>query len=172
MIKGIDYTISFTALEIGEHNFDFKVDKSLFEKFENDDLLNSNVDLKVKLIKEERVLTFNFYFKGVLNVLCDRCLEPLDFKIEGEKNLFVKFGEEYSEEDSLDDDIIIIPNTEHEIDLSHYIYELILLQIPIKCSHPKGKCNRDMIERINNAEPQIEQEVDPRWAELKKIKFD
>ena len=50
MIKGCDYTISFTALEIGEHNFDFKVDKSLFEKFENDDLLNSNVDLKVKLI--------------------------------------------------------------------------------------------------------------------------
>ncbi|MDD2530292.1 MAG: DUF177 domain-containing protein [Bacteroidales bacterium] len=172
MIKADDYTISFTALEIGEHLFDFKVNKSLFESFENEDVLDLNIDLRIKLIKEERILTFNFDFDGVVNVLCDRCLDPLDFEIEGNKNLFVKFGEEYLEEVVKDDDIMIIPNSEHEINLAHYIYELILLQLPIKCIHPEGMCNEDMIERINNVEPVVEETIDPRWAELQKIKFD
>ncbi len=172
MIESNDYVINFTSFEIGEHILDFKIDNSLFQRFENDDLLGLDIDLRVKLIKEERILAFDFCFNGLINVLCDRCLEPLDFGIEGERTLFIKFGDEYLEQESENEDIIVIPNTEYEIDISHYLYELILLQIPIRCAHEEGKCNSDMIERINSSEPAIEQEIDPRWLELKKIKFE
>lgn len=166
----MDYSISFTSLAIGEHKFDFEIDKTLFELFENEDIFDARVVLQVDLIKEERMLTFVFNFQGKLNVLCDRCLDPLEISIKGSNTLFVKFGEENVEEE--DDDIIFISNKENKIDLSHYIYEYILLQKPMKCVHPINKCNPDIIERIINKEENNENNIDPRWSVLKNIKFE
>ncbi|MFA7082662.1 MAG: DUF177 domain-containing protein [Bacteroidales bacterium] len=165
----MNYSVNFTPLIIGEHRFDFEVDKSLFDKFENEDILGADISLTVDLLKEERMMTFVFNFKGTLNVLCDRCLDPLDVKIKGENTLFVKYGEKHLEED---DDVIVISNKEHEIDLSHQIYEYILLQKPMKCVHEISKCNSDIIERINKKEEDNDKSVDPRWAALKNIKFE
>ncbi|MBP1630069.1 MAG: DNA-binding protein [Bacteroidetes bacterium] len=166
-----DYTINFTGLSFGKHEFEYNVNKFLFEQYEDEDIVDSNIPLKITLDKEERMLSFNFVFKGVLSVLCDRCLEKLDLKVEGENNLYVKFGEEFLEED---DDIIVIPNKEHKIDLSHYIYEYILLQKPMQCVHKKGGCNKDMVDRISeiNSDTNNEESVDPRWEALKTIKFE
>jgi uncharacterized protein len=165
----MDYTISFTGLTIGEYEFDFEVDKTLFEEYENEDIQDANVSLNVLLKKEERMLTFDFSFEGVLNVLCDRCLDPLDINVKGVNTLFVKFGDKFEEED---DDVIIIPNKEHKIDLSQYIYEYILLQKPMQCVHQEGKCNKDMLERINKKEENTNESIDPRWATLRDIKFE
>ncbi|MCK9162923.1 MAG: DUF177 domain-containing protein [Bacteroidales bacterium] len=165
----MDYSISFTPLTLGEHRFDFEVDKSLFDNFENEDILGANITLKVNLLKEERMLTLNFQFNGVLNVLCDRCLDPLEINIKGENTLFIKFGEEYLEED---DDVIVISNKEHKIDLSQHIYEYILLQKPMKCVHEISKCNSDIVERINKKKEDNDKSIDPRWSALKNIKFE
>lgn len=164
----MDYTISFSGLVIGEYEFDFEVDKTLFEEYENEDILNADVSLNVLLKKEERMMSFDFSFEGVLNVLCDRCLDPLDIDVRGVNTLFVKFGEENKEEE---DDVIIISNKENKIDLSQYIYEYILMQKPMRCVHKEGECNKDMLERINKIENNKES-IDPRWESLKDIKFD
>lgn len=169
MRQRMDYTIAFTALAIGEHKFDFEIDKTLFEQYENEDILGANVSLNIVLLKEERMLTFKFTFHGVLNVLCDRCLDPLDINVEGNNTLFIKFGDEYLEEDV---DVIVISNKEHIIDLSQYIYEYILLQKPMKCVHKISQCNKDILERINIQEKDSGESIDPRWSELKNIKFE
>lgn len=163
-----DYTISFSGLSIGEYEFDFEVDNTLFEEYENEDILGADVSLNVLLKKEERMMSFDFSFEGVLNVLCDRCLDPLNIDVRGVNTLFVKFGEENKEED---DDVIIISNKENKIDLSQYIYEYILMQKPMRCVHKEGECNKDMLDRIDNIENNKES-IDPRWESLKDIKFD
>ena len=163
-----DYTISFSGLSIGEYEFDFEVDNTLFEEYENEDILGADVSLNVLLKKEERMMSFDFSFEGVLNVLCDRCLDPLNIDVRGVNTLFVKFGEENKEED---DDVIIISNKENKIDLSQYIYEYILMQKPMQCVHKEGECNKDMLDRINKID-EITESIDPRWESLKDIKFD
>lgn len=163
-----DYTISFSGLSIGEYEFDFEVDNTLFEEYENEDILGADVSLNVLLKKEERMMSFDFSFEGVLNVLCDRCLDPLNIDVRGVNTLFVKFGEENKEDD---DDVIIISNKENKIDLSQYIYEYILMQKPMRCVHKEGECNKDMLDRIDNIENNKES-IDPRWESLKDIKFD
>lgn len=165
----MNYSIDFASLVLGEHRFDFEIDKSLFEKFENEDILGANINVRVDLLKEERMLTFNFTFKGTLNVLCDRCLDPLDVKIKGDNTLFVKFGDKNLEEK---DDVIIISNREDVIDLSQHIYEYILLTKPMKCVHELSKCNSDIVERINKKEENNDESIDPRWNVLKNIKFE
>ena len=53
----------------------------------------------------------------------------------------MKLGEEYSEES---DEIIIIPADEGELNIAWFLYEFIVLNIPIKHVHMPGKCNRLM----------------------------
>lgn len=163
-----DYTISFSGLTIGEYEFDFEVDNTLFEEYENEDILGADISLNVLLKKEERIMSFDFSFEGILNVLCDRCLELLDIDVRGVNTLLVKFGDENKEED---DDVIVISNKENKINLSQYIYEYILMQKPMQCVHKEGECNKDMLDRINKID-EITESIDPRWESLKDIKFD
>jgi uncharacterized metal-binding protein YceD (DUF177 family) len=91
----------------------------------------------------------------------------------------VKFGADYQE----DDELITIPEDDGVLDVSWRIYEFIALAIPIKHVHAPGKCNRAMIDALNehlatrssdedgdeSDEVADDAPVDPRWAELKKL---
>lgn len=164
-----DYIINFSSLLMGENELDFKVDKRFFEAFENEEILEANVSLKLNAFKEERMISFYFNFHGSLMVLCDRCLEPLDIDINSTNSLFVKFGQEFLEQD---DDVIIVPAKENKIDITQYVYDYILLQKPIRCVHQEGGCNKDMLDRISKQNENKQKVVDPRWSSLKDIKFE
>jgi uncharacterized metal-binding protein YceD (DUF177 family) len=164
-----DYIINFSSLSMGENELDFKVDKKFFEGYENEDILEANISLRLNVLKEERMLSFYFHFQGIMRVLCDRCLEPLDIDIKSTNSLFVKFGQEFLEQD---DDVIIVPVKENKIDITQYIYDYILLQKPIRSIHKEGDCNKDMLERISKQSETIQEIIDPRWSSLKDIKFE
>ena len=112
--------------------------------------------------------------------MCDRCTDDFYLAISGSEELIYKFGEGVSD----DEKIIIIPHNEIEIDISQPIYEVTCLAIPSKRVHPEGECNEEMLKAMDNylmvesdevvdtKEEQQEDndEVDPRWAALKKLK--
>jgi uncharacterized metal-binding protein YceD (DUF177 family) len=105
-----------------------------------------------------------------VEVPCDRCGDPLEQPIEGNSHLFIKFGEEPEEES---DDVIIISDRDYQIDVSHYIYEFINLMLPAKRIHGEDEngeslCNPEAIKFLD--ENSGEQETDPRWDALKKLK--
>ena len=94
------------------------------------------------------MLIFNFAIKGVVNVMCDRCLDNFDFSIEGQERLIVKLGEEREDDD---DEIVIIPENVHQMDLSIYLFEYVVLLLPMKKTHPDDEngnttCNPDIIK--------------------------
>ena len=112
------------------------------------------------------MLVFDFVINGSINVICDRCLDNFDFLIDKQERLIVKFGEEFGEEN---DDIIIIPETEHQIDISSNLYEYIILMLPIKKTHPEDEngntmCNPEIIKKLNELS---KPEPDSRWDSLK-----
>ena len=79
--------------------------------------------------------------------------------------------DKYSE----DDDLVTIDEDEGVLDVSWFIYETIVLNIPIKHVHAPGKCNRDMMKALEahsatRSDVEIEDSIDPRWSELLKIK--
>ena len=101
----------------------------------------------------------------------------------------VKFGQTYAEEG---DNLIIIPEEEGEINVAWFIYEFVVLTIPMKHVHAPGKCNKAMTSKLNKhlrtnsndedghestyepeadvvVEEDAEEQIDPRWNELKKI---
>lgn len=167
----VEYIIPFKGLALGDHHYSFKIDRAFFKNFEYLEAHNGEIDLIIDLNKESTLLDFTFSFNGWIELTCDRCLDKLKMNVEDNFRLIVKYAEEYEE---ISDEIVTVPSSENNIDLSQYIYEYINLMLPIKKVHPDDKdgnstCNKEMIERLSGYS---EQKSDPRWDALKNLKID
>lgn len=173
-----EYDIQFVGLKLGKHHFEYQIDKKFFEHFEYEDF--NDVDVKVNLLFEKKatLLELDFEVSGAVNVNCDTCNEPYDQSIEDDFNLVVNFGDEYNDEN---ENILIIPHGEYEINVAQYIYELIILAMPIKRIHPgieDGSLKSEILEKLkalspkNLEEKEESEEIDPRWNTLKKLLTD
>ena len=167
-----DYVIEFGSLPLGQHEFEFEVGDSFFQLFENSIVQHGNVDVLVVLEKKSNMLLLDFTLQGRVMVTCDRCLDDLELELEGFSELIVKLGD-HTEEES--EDVIMIPATEHQLDLSQLIYEYISVMIPMRNVHPeneegKSTCNPEILREIEKHQQQPEMdETDPRWEMLKNI---
>ena len=163
-----DYTVQFSGLKIGIHKFEFKVSNKFFDLFEYSEIEKADVNLEVELEKKSMMMIFDFKIHGVVNLICDRCGECFDKQISGEEKLIVRFGDEQYEQT---DEIIILPESEYKIDLTHYVYEFINLLLPIKRIHEEGECDQTAINNLNKILHQEEDKPeDPRWKTLKGLK--
>jgi len=145
------FTIPFVSLKEGTHKFDYEIDDLFFENFEFSEINKGKLIADISLEKQTSMLILNFAIKGYVMVECDICLDELKLDIETNNNLFIKFGEGYSE---ITEEVITIPLNSNEINVSHYIYEFINLSLPIKRAHPlneknESTCNPLMIKRLN-----------------------
>ncbi|MBB1140332.1 DUF177 domain-containing protein [Myroides sp. WP-1] len=183
------YSISFIGLKNGEHTFEYQIDNEFFKNYAYDDFNRIQANISVLLNKKATLLEVYFKVKGVVNVPCDVTNEDFDLPIENELNLIVKFGEEYNDDH---DEILIIPMNEYEINLSQYIYELVVLSIPAKRVSPEAAEDDEFDEdefdflfeddeQDNEMEDELEEEtesesdqrdIDPRWEKLKKLLTD
>lgn len=104
---------------------------------------------------------------GTVQTICDRCLSEMTLPVDGEMNLYVKQSER--DEGNEDDYIVVAPDDDY-LDLSTYLYEVYMLNYPIKVVHPEGECDASMQQVLdqyvidNNNKP-----ADPRWDELRKL---
>ena len=137
----------------------------------------TNSSLQVTLVFEKKTTFFelNFEVIGTVNVDCDTSLEPFNQKINGNLPLVIKFGQEYNDDN---DEMIIIPHEYYELDVSQFIYELIILSVPTKKVHPKvldGTMNSEALNKLReleikkNKSSSNEDVTDPRWDKLKSL---
>jgi uncharacterized protein len=163
-----EYDIPIAGLGLGEHLFSFEIGPTFFKQLEYAVFEDGNVQVDLMLIKQETLFELKFKLKGFVVVTCSRCLDELNYQIEGANRLIIKYGAEYEEES---DEVLILPYEQHHFDVSHLIYEYISLLIPFSCSHPeteerKSACNPEMIKRLEQHKEEATQ-TDPRWDLLK-----
>ncbi|WP_073238275.1 YceD family protein [Pedobacter caeni] len=171
------FSIPFTGLKIGKHQFDFDVDNSFFDAFEYSLVKKGTVKVNIELDKQETMLILQIHVKGTIVLDCDKCLSEFNAPIEVQERQIVKFAEDELESDDLE--IIILNKKESELDVALPIYELITVSVPyIKICEQDGdgqKCDQEMIDRLKSLSagtPEVEEnnDDDPRWAALKKLK--
>ena len=174
-----EYLIPFIGLKLGKHQFEFNIGKKFFDEFNFDEFESCDIKANVVLEKKSTMLEINFKHKGTVNLPCDLTGEQFDLPIKGKIKLVVQFGEEFNNDN---DELLILPHGEHQIDLSQYIYEMIVLSIPQKRVHPgvkDGSLQTVALKKLNElqvkeAEEIIkkEEEIDPRWDKLKQLLTD
>ncbi len=173
------FSIPFTGLKIGKHQFEFEVDNSFFDAFDYSLVKKGNLKVGIELDKQETMLLLHFDIKGTIVLDCDKCLSEFNAPISIQERQIVKFAEDELESDDLE--IIVLSKKESELDVALPIYELINVSVPyIKACEQDGngqKCDQEMIARlesfsIDKQEQQQEEnnDDDPRWAALKKLK--
>jgi len=166
-----EYDIPYAGMALGTHRFNFKIGDSFFNDIEYSEIEQGDVIANVELLKESNMLVLQFSFQGSVKLMCDRCLEKYNQNVKGSFKLIVKFGEE---EEELSDELVTIPADSSSFNVTHYLYEYIVLLLPLKHVHPDDKdgnhtCNTDMLNRLDKYS---EEKSDPRWAALKDIKLD
>jgi uncharacterized protein len=164
------YCIPFKGLKPGVHPFDFEVGDTFFDLFPESQIHKGAVSVHVKFEKEERMLVLNFTLEGIAVVPCDRCNEPMQVKISGTERLIMKFGEEYQEQS---DEVLIIPEMSHQVDLAPFIYEYIHLLLPMRKVHGEdaaegSTCDPEVIKKLEELNRKAS--TDPRWEALSKLK--
>jgi uncharacterized metal-binding protein YceD (DUF177 family) len=175
MKKLNEFLIPFIGLKLGKHQFEYQINKEFFDNFDYDEFESANIKVNVAFEKKSTMLELNFKHNGTIHVPCDLTNEMFDFPIKGKLKLIVKFGEEYNDDN---DELLILPHGEHEINISQIIYEMIVLSIPFKRVHPgvkDGTLNSEALKKLNELrveEIKKEEEIDPRWEKLKQLLTD
>jgi len=164
-----DFDIVFSGLSLGQHQFIFELNDAFFELYGYTDHSGLKAHAEVAFNKHNTFLELDFSVKGEIGVVCDRSGEPFQQQIENEFNLMVKFGETY---DDTDDETLILPQGEYQINIAQYLYELVVLAIPAKNVHPdvlSGKIALDYEVEEEEKESSEKENTDPRWDKLKDL---
>ncbi len=171
-----EFLIPFAGLKEGKHQFEYQIGDSFFEQFQFDEYEKVNVKVNFELEKKNTIIELCFAHKGTVNVPCDMTGENFDLDIKGKFDLVVKFGDEFNNEN---EELLILPHGEFQIDVSQYIYESIILSVPFKRVHPgvkDGTLNTEAFETLDKLAPKKEnkenKDIDPRWENLKKLLTD
>ncbi|GHS91762.1 hypothetical protein FACS1894203_3070 [Bacteroidia bacterium] len=185
------YKVDLKNMTNNVQEIEYLLENKFFGDIGGDDIQKGKVKVNLTVKESAGVYELNFVIDGTIIIPCDRCLDDMDFPVTTTNRLIVKLGKDYSEES---DEIVIIPESEGVINLAWFIYEFIVLTIPIKHVHAPGKCNKTMTSTLKKHTPKgmddefggegdagdiiitdsdaddTEDVIDPRWDALKGLK--
>lgn len=173
--RNSEFSVRLSGVGDGQHTYDFGLDQKFFGGFDNPELNDGAVKAVVVYEKKGSIRKLEFSLNGAVSVLCDRCLEFYSQAVGIQEYLILKGGEELAD---IDEHLLTVPEDLYELDLSQYLYEFIILNLPLKKVHPDLKpgvpgCSREMLDRLKTLRPEKKEKkaegTDPRWNALKDL---
>ena len=169
------YNVDLKGMRVASLEMEFDLDNAFFADIEGEEFQKGAVKAKVTVNKNRELFDFSFSLAGTVVVPCDRCLDDLTIDVDTENTLRVKLGESYADEG----DIVVVPENEGDLNIAWYLYEFIVLALPMKRVHAPGKCNHEMTGKLKRhsaeaaeCEEGEEMQIDPRWAGLKDLQIE
>lgn len=190
LAKLATFRIPLRGAKQGTDNYEFLLDDDFFRAMESIDILGGAVKVSLAVRRANEANYFAIHCQGTIQIVCDRCLEPMDYAVEADYDLAVKYGDEY---DDSNDGVLIVPEGDNDLDVAPIVYDTVALSIPLQHVHAEGECDEATWQALQahtahdlDDEPdeygtyadedadadQIDNEtnIDPRWAELMKLK--
>lgn len=165
------FGINIIGLSNRVHQFEYEFGDEFFRFYGSDLASAGKLCANVTLNKHETFIEADFIIKGKVNLVCDRSLEPFEHPVNSSHRIVFKFGDH---DEEITDEIVMIHRDTATLEIGQYLYEFILLAVPLKKLHP-----RFQDEEAENTEGGIiytsgddstAPEGDPRWEILKKLK--
>lgn len=150
-----EFEIAYVGLKEGISSYEYTIDNRFFENFgfTHPDFDSIDAIVKLNFDKKTNFFLLHFDIDGSIKVACDRCGDIFDLKLWDEFELVVKLTSDEAQETTKEDedDVVFIPRSETVLDVSEWIYEFILLSIPIQRIHPKKEdgsegCNQEALK--------------------------
>jgi uncharacterized protein len=161
-------SIPIIGLSNTSNHFDYELGDAFFEKYSGGMISGGQFDIAITLDKHETFIEATFNIRGYVRLICDRSLKPFEQEVNTLRKIVFKYGEV---EEELSDEIVVIRRDRAMLELSQYVNEFIVLELPMKRLHPEFRGEEEddgegkMVYRTTD-----EPTPDPRWEKLKKLK--
>ena len=168
------FKIDLKGLQDDTTSLEYDLDDSFFGALDDVEIHSGALHVSVSIRKATGFFELQFHSEGTVRIPCDRCLDEMDQPIETDNQLIARFGSRNAEED----DTVVVAEEEGILDVSWFIYEFIVLAIPIKHVHAPGKCNPAMTQALEelstdrSSDEESSQPIDPRWEALKGLRIE
>jgi uncharacterized metal-binding protein YceD (DUF177 family) len=176
------YSIELSKLRFGLNEEVFNIDRSFFSEFEYSEIEDGDVEVKVSITKLTSHLDSRLAFAGQVMLPCDRCMEPYPHQIHFEERVIFTTD---SEMEFDHDEVVVYDESVQWLPLSSEFFDFIHLQLPFRRVPPieVHLCPPSVLEilgldaqgneierKAEEPDEENDEEGDPRWAALKKLK--
>ena len=167
------YGVDIIGLKNQEYQYQYHVDHLFFRNFENNEIEKGSLNCIIVLNKTDNYIEARFQIDGYVELICDRSLDKFDCELNLTNRILFKYGEEDRE---IDDEAEMISRTRQTINMAQYIYEFVITRMPMKKLHPRYRADdikEEIVYSSRNTPEESEksdQETDPRWEALKKLR--
>ena len=167
-----DFIVPLNGLAQGRTEFFRSVGKEFFERFENSEILDAGLDVEVDVEKSGRFIGVDCEIDGDVTVTCDRCLGDLRLPVSTGFALSVKFGDPGSAGEAEGGrEIVVLPVTDADLDLSQTVYDYICLSLPVQRVHEEGGCDPDTVRFLSSEDDEepVQKDSSTPFAGLKDL---
>jgi len=165
------------GLKPGPHTYVYDInDRFMQEREVNGDFSNWNARITLGFDKHENFFMLHFDIDGTVTVPCDRCGDNFALRLWDEFDLVVKLtGGDEGEKPEDEDDVVFIPRSETVIDISNWLYEFLMLSLPLQRIHadkPDGSpgCNEEALRLLNRLGESDDHTANQLWKGLEAFK--
>lgn len=140
------YIIDAQTLQQQSFEFDLEVGMELFETMEMSDI--TGADYKFRVVGTHLTsnkLEIEVDGEGSVVTQCDRCLDDVTIEAEASGAMVVYFGDEAK---PFDGEEVTLQRGD-ELSIAQFIYDSIMLDLPIVRAHKPEDCNPEMLARIS-----------------------
>lgn len=167
------YILPIGGLDIGKHQYSFKLDDHFLQHCENSPYSEADVNFELEVDRRANMIVLDASMQGHVRCICDRCISAINLPIQSTHRVILRVKE--GMETASEDDIIYIEPGLKTFSVAPLLYDLFILAIPIKKIYDCEKenplpCDLEIINRLEKGpdEQDTNTEGPSIWDDLKK----
>lgn len=141
MEKQTTYTLDLK----GSSEVDFALTDALLARFEQTEVHDLQATAHVTMRRAGGEMLVTAHVAGEASAPCDRCLGDARLPVEANEELEVRFS---AEAEPYDGQTLTVTPAEREVDLAQFLYECVMLGLPMQRIHKEGECDPEMLKRF------------------------
>lgn len=172
-----EFEIAWQGLKPGVHTFQYDLDDRFMDERQAErDFKALDAQVTLTFDKKNSFFICHFDIDGSITVPCDRCGDDFKMRLWDEFDLVIKLtGGDETHENEDDADVVFIPRSETVIDISNWLYEFVMLSIPLQRVHPDKPdgsegCNPEALRLLNQLSEPDEGPKNEIWKGLDALK--
>ncbi len=170
-----EFEIAWQGLKPGPHTYVYDIDDRFMLEREVEEFKDWNAKITLGFDKHEGFFMLHFDIDGHVKVPCDRCGDEFQLRLWDEFDLVIKLQGDDAEKIDDEDDVVFIPRSETVIDIGNWLYEFLMLSVPLQHIHPEKEdgssgCNPQALNLLDKLSEPGEPVKNPLWKGLEKLK--
>ena len=169
------FFIKVSKLSEGENHAQFELSDDFFVSNGSNLISNCKLKADVEISKLEATSRIKFHIHGTVDVDCDVCNKSICLPLDFTQYALLKITDAIADDSNTEEDIIYLHKSEDMVYFDELIYDFVLISMPMKKSCDiEGvvrNCDDTMLKKLENLSHDHE-DLDDRWDNLKKLKFD